>query len=343
MIDVDKVKAVMEAMIFVSPEPVTVRQILLKIKTVLKKNPEELLLEGSEVEGLESEQAEETLQAQADVEETEEEVVEEVSAEVEEVSAEEVEVQAESQEEAEEVVETPSEDDLLPVEVTHVDVKRWLKEIQVSYKDDAARGFELISVAKGVQFRTKAEMAFLLRAEKKTLPSRLSPSAMETLAIVAYEQPVARSKVDDVRGVDSGGVLRTLLEKEFVRIVGRADEPGQPLLYGTTNKFLEVFQLKNLSEMPSLGEIEELHMDGDEFDPEAPAEYFDPDEVREERENVLSETEKELFGELDESLQQVKVVEKEIEFIQGQKKQEAAPEAPVTPEASETPEATSHE
>jgi segregation and condensation protein B len=89
-------------------------------------------------------------------------------------------------------------------------------------------------------------------------PMRLSPPALETLAIVAYRQPIMRSEVEKIRGVDSGGVLKTLLERRLLRIVGRSQEPGQPLLYGTTKEFLEIFNLNTLKELPTLKDIDEL-------------------------------------------------------------------------------------
>ena len=89
-------------------------------------------------------------------------------------------------------------------------------------------------------------------------PVRLSQAALETLAIISYKQPCIRSEVEDVRGVDTGGVLKTLIERSLVRIVGRRDEAGQPLLYGTTPTFLEVFDLNDLRELPSLKEIKEM-------------------------------------------------------------------------------------
>jgi segregation and condensation protein B len=81
---------------------------------------------------------------------------------------------------------------------------------------------------------------------------------LETLAIVAYRQPVVKGDIDRIRGVDVGGVLRSLLERKLVRMVGRKDAPGKPILYGTTKKFLEIFQLRDLSELPTLREFNEL-------------------------------------------------------------------------------------
>lgn len=120
------------------------------------------------------------------------------------------------------------------------------------------RGVEPIEVAGGIQLRTKAEHGELLRRFLQTKPSRLSRAALETLAIVAYRQPITRVEVEDVRGVDSGAVLRGLMERRLVRIIGRKEEPGRPILYGTTPTFLELFGIKSLKELPTLREFVEL-------------------------------------------------------------------------------------
>ena len=92
----------------------------------------------------------------------------------------------------------------------------------------------------------------------------LSPAALETLAVVAYRQPLVKSEIDRIRGVDVSGALKGLLDKKLVRIVGRKDVPGKPIIYGTTKKFLEVFNLKDLSELPTLRELKDLQNDGSE-------------------------------------------------------------------------------
>lgn len=119
-------------------------------------------------------------------------------------------------------------------------------------------GFYLKEVAGGVQFRTRDDLGVWVKKLKRTRPAKLFPAAMETLAVVAYRQPVVKSEIDRVRGVDAGGALSGLLEKELVRMVGRKDVPGRPILYGTTKKFLEVFDLKSLSELPTVPELKEL-------------------------------------------------------------------------------------
>ncbi|MFP4477581.1 MAG: SMC-Scp complex subunit ScpB [Desulfatibacillaceae bacterium] len=130
-------------------------------------------------------------------------------------------------------------------------------------------GFTLKQVAGGYQLRTRPEFADTIRRLHRTQPQRLSRAALETLAIIAYKQPVMRAEIEHVRGVDSGGVLRQLLEKDLVRVLGRKEIPGRPMIYATTKRFLEIFELKDLSELPTLKEIEELGFDKPGEDPDA--------------------------------------------------------------------------
>ena len=120
------------------------------------------------------------------------------------------------------------------------------------------RGFFLTEVAGGYQFRTKTTYAQLLQKLKAKRPPKFGRAAMEVLAIIAYRQPITRAEVEDLRGVDSGGVVRSLLEKRLVRILGRKEVPGKPIIYGTTKTFLEVFNLMDLSQLPTLKEFVEL-------------------------------------------------------------------------------------
>ena len=120
------------------------------------------------------------------------------------------------------------------------------------------RGIELVQVAGGYQFRSRPECADYIRRLKKVKPARFSPSALETLAIVAYRQPVTRGEVEYLRGVDSGGILKSLLDRKLIKIIGKKDIPGKPLIYGTTREFMETFNLKDLASLPTLREIEEL-------------------------------------------------------------------------------------
>jgi len=118
--------------------------------------------------------------------------------------------------------------------------------------------FEIWEVAGGYQMRSLPEFAPYLRQIQKTRPLRLSQAALETLAIIAYRQPVARAELEQVRGVDVGGVLHSLLERDLIRVAGHREVPGRPMVYGTSRRFLEVFGLAKLGDLPALREVAEL-------------------------------------------------------------------------------------
>jgi segregation and condensation protein B len=120
------------------------------------------------------------------------------------------------------------------------------------------RAFEICEVAGGYQMRTNPEYKSYLAQLYKSRPLRLSNAALETLSIVAYRQPVTRGEVEHVRGVDAGPVMRSLLERNLVKIAGHREVPGRPMLYATTKRFLEVFGLAHLEDLPTLRELEEL-------------------------------------------------------------------------------------
>jgi segregation and condensation protein B len=112
-------------------------------------------------------------------------------------------------------------------------------------------GFDLVEIAGGLRLLTRAEYApWVERLEKVRREERLSRAQLEVLAVIAYRQPVLRADVDAVRGADSGGALRGLVDKGLVKVAGRADALGRPLLYGTTDRFLERFALKSVKELP---------------------------------------------------------------------------------------------
>ncbi len=126
------------------------------------------------------------------------------------------------------------------------------------YHQARGGGFELIEVAGGWQFRTRPAFHSYITRHIKTRASKFSQSALETLAIIAYRQPITRAEVEHLRGVDCGGILKSLLEKHLVRILGKKDIPGRPLIYGTSKEFLEIFGLKDLKSLPTLREIQAL-------------------------------------------------------------------------------------
>ena len=119
-------------------------------------------------------------------------------------------------------------------------------------------GLTVIEVAGGFRMSTRADLHPWLSRLAKVRPSRLSRPALETVAIIAYRQPITKAEIEAVRGVAVDGVVRTLIERGLIRIVGRKREVGRPILYGTSRAFLEYFGFQELSELPSLGEIETL-------------------------------------------------------------------------------------
>lgn len=143
------------------------------------------------------------------------------------------------------------------------DIRAALAEITADCNSDK-RAIELVQVAGGYQFRSRSAFADYIRRLKKLKPTRFSPSALESLAIIAYRQPVTRSEIEYFRGVDSGGVLKSLLDKKLIKIIGKKDIPGKPLIYGTTKEFMEIFSLKDLASLPTLREIEALADSGDD-------------------------------------------------------------------------------
>jgi segregation and condensation protein B len=138
------------------------------------------------------------------------------------------------------------------------DVRETLVALAAGYAQ-TERGFGLSEGAAGWQLTSAADCAAWVRQLfPENRPARLSPPALETLAIIAYRQPLARSEVEAVRGVDAGGVIQTLLDRGLVRISGRAELPGRPLLYATTQLFLEHFGVKDVSELPAFAELRKV-------------------------------------------------------------------------------------
>ena len=135
------------------------------------------------------------------------------------------------------------------------EVRHCLEELVSDY---AERGIELARIGGGYLFRSAPNSAPYVQAFLAQRPVRLTRAQLETLAIVSYRQPVTRPEVEEIRGVDTGSALHVLLNRGIVKILGRKDEPGRPLLYGTTPYFLEFFGLRSLKELPTLREFSEL-------------------------------------------------------------------------------------
>ncbi len=124
-------------------------------------------------------------------------------------------------------------------------------------------GFHLRKIAGGWQMRSRPEYRQWITRMIQTNPRRLSKAALETLSIVAWNEPIIRSEIEQIRGVDSGGVLRLLLDRKLVRILGRREIPGRPLIYATTKFFLEMFDLNTIKDLPTIKEVEELEKSGE--------------------------------------------------------------------------------
>ena len=137
------------------------------------------------------------------------------------------------------------------------ELKELVKELMEDYQK-LERGIFIREVAHGYQFCTRPEYAHLIHKLRKSKPYNLTQPTLETLAIVAYKQPVTKAEVELVRGVDCTGVLKSLLEKKLIAFQGRKEVVGRPFLYGTTSRFLEVFGLTDLSSLPSIEEIKQL-------------------------------------------------------------------------------------
>lgn len=158
------------------------------------------------------------------------------------------------------VAETPLTMEHFKAALPETDVKL-IKQAIVRLKEEyeiRSGGFLLHEVAGGFQFRTRPEYKEWIRRLLQPKPPKLSKPSMETLAIIAYRQPILRSEIEQIRGVNSGNSIRILLERKLIRVLGRREIPGRPLVYATTQKFLETFDLKDLKDLPTLKEIEEL-------------------------------------------------------------------------------------
>ena len=141
---------------------------------------------------------------------------------------------------------------------SRAEVHEAVKALQADYAGDG-RGLQIAEVAGGYQMATRADCSvWIKRLEKAKTGAKVSRSGMETLAIIAYKQPIVRGEIEQIRGVDTAGVLRTLLDRRLIRIVGRKDIPGRPLMYGTSKQFLQAFGLKDLADLPALRDMKDL-------------------------------------------------------------------------------------
>ncbi len=187
------------------------------------------------------------------------------------------------------------------------------KLLEASAKEWEDRGIILNQVAGGYEFRTHPDLAPWIRQIQQAKPLRLSNSAVETLSMIAYRQPTTRIEIESVRGVDSAGVLKNLIDHGLIRVVGRKEEPGRPLLYATGQEFLELFGLRDLADLPPLKELEEMiHQQNASQKPED-SELTVSDLVTSQEDlSVMEESDREVLEELEEKMQHLKEVEKSL-------------------------------
>lgn len=163
-------------------------------------------------------------------------------------------------------------------DVTIEKIKELLDELRREYEERKG-GLQILEIAGGYRILTRTEFApWVKKFNLVRLSSRLSRAAVETLAIIAYKQPVIRSDIEAIRGVNIEGILKNLLERRLIRIIGRKDIPGRPLMYGTTKEFLQYFGLKELSELPTLKEFKESEIFGEQGTTELPLELKGSDQ-----------------------------------------------------------------
>lgn len=139
-------------------------------------------------------------------------------------------------------------------------VEEALKLLSAKLESDAY-GFELVAIAKGYQFRTKAKFGRFIRTLKQESPRKLSPAALETLAVIAYRQPVVKHDIDGLRGVDVLPTLKTLMDRNLVHVIGHRESVGRPALYATTDEFLRVFGLNSIEDLPTIKELNQIQVE----------------------------------------------------------------------------------
>jgi segregation and condensation protein B len=154
------------------------------------------------------------------------------------------------------------------------DIRTVAEELRTELENNR-RGVRLVEVAGGYQLRTAKVNAEWVKKLLGGRPARMGRATLETLAIIAYRQPITRAEIEAIRGVDVDGVINTLLDRSLIRAVARKDVPGRPFLYGTTTEFLQLFNLKDLTHLPTLKEMEEMNL------PEMPGEELPLEDVEE--------------------------------------------------------------
>jgi len=171
------------------------------------------------------------------------------------------------------------------------DIRAAIKLVEERCED---RGYELVQVASGYRFQVRQDLATWVGRLWQERPARYSRALMETLSLIAYRQPITRGEIEEIRGVAvSTNIIKTLLEREWVRVVGHRDVPGRPAMYATTRQFLDYFNLKSLDQLPPLAEIKELDNLSGELALEVPEQASEADAAPE-GEGEASQSGKEL-------------------------------------------------
>ncbi len=169
-----------------------------------------------------------------------------------------------------------------------IDKNQIRKAVEQLMEDYQSRGIELIEVSSGFRFQVVQTVAPWVSRLWEEKPQKYSRALLETLALVAYRQPVTRGEIEEIRGVSvSSQIMRTLVEREWVRIIGHRDVPGKPAMYATTKSFLDYFGLKKLDELPSLSEIRDLDVINAELD------FGDADETKVPQKDLIESLESE--------------------------------------------------
>lgn len=141
------------------------------------------------------------------------------------------------------------------IDMPEMEIKQLIEDLIIEYRERDS-GLLIIEIANGYQIVTNPSYAQWIKKYKSTSTSnKLSMPALETLAIIVYKQPIIKAELEQIRGVNSDGVIKTLLDRRLIKIMGRKEVPGKPLLYGTTREFLQYFGLKDLTDLPTLKEL----------------------------------------------------------------------------------------
>ena len=140
-------------------------------------------------------------------------------------------------------------------EIEESEIKKLMAELISEYRERNS-GLQIVEIAEGFQMMTSPDLSLWIKRFKNVNQSnKLSQPALETLAIIAYKQPITKLEIDQLRGVNSDGAVKSLLDKKLIKIVGKKETPGRPFLYGTTKEFLQYFGLKNLSDLPPINDF----------------------------------------------------------------------------------------